>query len=104
LDRLQESGTKLRTLSRKIRADSHLLILTPEQKDIVFTHCETVSLAEGVRWIGEQFGIATSKTALCRWLAHQRIARRPRKLDSLREDLHLAKLITQAARGASLTY
>jgi len=57
---------------RKVRPDSKLGMLTAEQREAVFAHCEKVTLEEGTAWLKEQFGVELSVSALCTWLRKKR--------------------------------
>jgi uncharacterized protein (DUF342 family) len=61
------------TNPRKTRADSRLSHLTADQRDEVFAHCESVSLAEGVAWLKVTFNLTLSEMSLSKWLARQRV-------------------------------
>src|SRR4051812_45974033 len=53
---------------RKVRTDSKLDALTPEQQEMVFAHCETVKLEDGARWLQAEFDVELSPQRLAKWL------------------------------------
>jgi len=85
-------------IHRKTRPDARMLRLTPEQKDTAYSHCQTLSIREGVRWLKEKFNLSTNRKTLGSWLQEQRIERSmAAELADLRDNQQGASLIKDVA-------
>lgn len=58
---------------RKIRGDTVLNRLTPDQQEEVLAYCEGVTIREGITWLEAQFNVTLSKRSLSDWLKKRRI-------------------------------
>jgi len=56
----------------KTRSDSKLDQLAPNEQESVFTECEKKKLADGVRWLKDEFDIEISANRLSKWLEKRR--------------------------------
>jgi hypothetical protein len=72
LRRQREKQSTAITL-RKVRPDSRLGMLKPEQQEAIFAHCQGVPLTEGQQWLKAQFNIDLSSQALGVWLRKRRL-------------------------------
>ena len=89
-------------LNRKKRPENQISRLTPSQRDAAFTHCETVSLSEGVLWIKDQFNIRVTARTLSAFLREQRLARSMEpELNRLRDNRDRASLLGQVVNSAT---
>jgi len=80
--------------ARKTRADSRLGILPADAQENIFSHCETVTLEEGVKWLREEMKIESSAQGLSRWLMKRRAdMSMEERLEEIRDDSKRAKMV-----------
>jgi hypothetical protein len=87
---------------RNCRTEKQLDLLTPQQQEQVFAHCEPIRLRDGVAWLKTEFEITLAETRLRIWLRKERVRKNiEARLDKICEARDGAKLIAGAVRSAS---
>ena len=88
--------------ARKTRPDAWWIKLKPDQLDAVFTHCESVTLTEGVKWLRATWKIVINPSSLGPWLRKEREDRiNELVVDRLRDDRDRALLIGRVFGSAT---